>query len=45
MNNIKQLKTDFENLIISKNYRLSDPEIVSKSIELENTLKKLQTTN
>lgn len=45
MNNIKQLKTDFDTLIISKNYCLSDPEVVSKSIELENALKKLQTTN
>ena len=47
MNNIKQLKTDFENLIIEKNYCLSDPEVVSKAIELENilnnTLKKSQT--
>lgn len=45
MNNIKQLKTDFENLIIEKNYCLSDPEVVSKAIELENilnnTLKKI----
>lgn len=38
MNNIKQLKTDFENLIIEKNYCLSDPEVVSKAIELENIL-------
>lgn len=47
MNNIKQLKTDFDNLIIEKNYCLSDPEVVSKAIELENilnnTLKKSQT--
>ena len=46
MNNIKQLKTDFDNLIIEKNYCLSDPEVV-KAIELENilnnTLKKSQT--
>ena len=45
MNNIKQLKTDFDNLIIEKNYCLS--EVVSKAIELENilnnTLKKSQT--
>lgn len=45
MNNIKQLKTDFDNLIIEKNYCLSDPEVVSKAIELENilnnTLKKI----
>ena len=34
MNNIKQLKTDFDNLIIEKNYCLSDPEVVSKAIEL-----------
>lgn len=38
MNNIKQLKTDFDNLIIEKNYCLSDPEVVSKAIELENIL-------
>ena len=38
MNNIKQLKTDFDNLIISKDYCLSDPEVVSKAIELENAL-------
>lgn len=47
MNNIKQLKTDFDNLIIEKNYCLSDPEVLSKAIELENilnnTLKKSQT--
>lgn len=45
MNNIKQLKTDFDNLIISKNYCLSDHEIVLKAIELENELKKSQTAN
>ena len=43
MNNIKQLKTDFENLIIEKNYCLSDSEVVSKAVELDNTLKKSQT--
>ena len=47
MNNIKQLKTDFENIKKKKNYCLSDPEVVSKAIELENilnnTLKKSQT--
>lgn len=42
MNNIKQLKTDFDNLIIEKNYCLSDPDVVSKAIELENALKKSQ---
>ena len=30
MNNIKQLKTDFENLIIEKNYCLSDPKSYQK---------------
>ena len=47
MNNIKQLKTDFDNLISEKNYCLSDAEVVSIAIELENilnnTLKKSQT--
>ena len=45
MNNIKQLKTDFDNLIIEK--LLSFRPVVSKAIELENilnnTLKKSQT--
>ena len=35
---LNKLLTDFDNLIIEKNYCLSDPEVVSKAIELENIL-------
>lgn len=38
MNNIQQMKTTLENLIVAKKYRLSDPEIVALARKLEKAI-------
>lgn len=36
---IDQARKEFDRLLISKNFNLSDEEVIKKSLELENNLK------
>ncbi len=42
MTNINQTRKELDRLLISKNFNLSDEEVVEKSLELEKSIKNLQ---
>lgn len=42
MMNVEQIRKEFDQFLISKDFNLSDSEVVKKSQEAENSIKKSQ---